>query len=88
MSLGSIIMGRAGIKEDTIDEENVEKAGAVNFCLFLLCFVFLLQVELNVEVGVTIPDRRCVKPTTFTFFMEKEEVLISRGEGLSLRLSS
>ena len=38
-------MGRAGIKEDTIDEENVEKAGAVNFCLFLLCFVVLLQVE-------------------------------------------
>ena len=39
LSLSSIIMGRAGIIEDTIDEGNVEKAGAVNFCLFSVCFV-------------------------------------------------
>ena len=39
-------MGRAGIKEDTIDEENVEKAGAVKYCLFL--FALLFYCRLNV----------------------------------------
>jgi hypothetical protein len=32
-------MGRAEIIEDTIDEGNVEKAGAGTFCFFSVCFV-------------------------------------------------
>jgi hypothetical protein len=100
-------MGRAGIKEDTIDEENDEEAGAVIYCLFLFALLFCCRLNV-VEVGVIIPDWRCFKPEllpawTWTLptlqimqimqimqisFMEREEVLISRSEGLSSRLSS
>ena len=94
-------MGRAGIKEDTIDEENVEEAGAVIYCLFLFALLFCCRLNV-VEVGVINPDWRCFKPEllpawTWTLptlqimqisFMEREEVLISRSEGLSSRLSS
>ena len=44
-------MGRAGIREDTIEEgeaseeENVEKAGPINLGFFSVCFVVILQVE-------------------------------------------
>ena len=45
------VMGRAGIREDTIEEgkaseeENVEKAGPFNLGFFSVSFVVILQVE-------------------------------------------
>ena len=40
-------MGKAGIKEDTIDEEIVEQAGAVNCCLFLYALLFYCRLNVG-----------------------------------------
>ena len=77
-------MGRAGIIEDTIDEGNVEKAGAVNFCLFSVCFVVHIAGWTWVK-GVMIPDWRCFKPQLLPSWTCKLPTLLRACRYLSWR---